>query len=137
MRSRIGPRCASIGNERIWLFRAACSYFVPERIWSDQSRRKSTANTASAIAAMIITRAAMRGVKRYGSSTRGSGGRKRALAVLPTLANDRDPLDPVAARRLLAQDEPDEGVGPPDEERVQRDRLEERAPEHLPHRGGV
>ena len=64
MRSSTGPRCASIENVLIWLSSAACSYFEPERICSDHSRRKSTAKTTSAIAARIAMRSAIRGVKR-------------------------------------------------------------------------
>src|SRR6478672_5343951 len=128
MRSSTGPRCASIENVLIWLSSAACSYLEPARICSDQSRRKSTAKMTSAIAARIATRSAIRGVKRYGSSTRGSRGRKRS-ARFPVLANDVDPLDTLAPRRLAAQDEADERVDGPDQQHVQRDRLEEGAPE--------
>jgi hypothetical protein len=46
------------------LFSAASTYLVVERICSDQSRRKSTAKTASAIAPRIATRNAIRGVRR-------------------------------------------------------------------------
>src|SRR5438067_793550 len=103
LRSRIGPRCASIGDVRSWLSSAAASYFEPERIWSDHSRSKSTAKTASAIAARMATRSAIRGVKRYGSSTLGSGGKKRSPRLpVPVLANDLDSLH-VLAPAVLRQ----------------------------------
>src|SRR3954466_15470420 len=121
------PRGASRRTVRIWLFSAAFSYFVPERICSDHRRRKSTPKTTSAIAARIATRSAIRGVKRYGSSTRGSRGRKRAVRLPVVLANGVDPLDTLSPRRLTAQDEADERVDGPDEKHVQRNRLKERA----------
>ena len=82
MRSSTGPRCASIENVLIWLSSAACSYLEPARICNDHSRRKSTAKMTSAIAARIATRSAIRGVKRYGSSTLGSR-REEALGPFP------------------------------------------------------
>src|SRR6476620_10173074 len=99
MRSTIVPRGASRRTVRIWLFSAAFSYLVPERIWSDQRRRKRTAKTASAIAARIATRSAIFGVKRYGSSTRGSRGSNRPCRppVAGLLAKGVDPLDALTA----------------------------------------
>jgi hypothetical protein len=121
MRSTIDPRGASRRTVLSWLFRAAFSYFVPERIWSDQSRRKRTAKTASAIVARIATRNAIFGVKRYGSSTRGSRGRKRPALVAVGLAHD----------------EAREAVDGPGQDQVEGDPLEERRPEHHSRRGGL
>src|SRR5918996_788184 len=45
--------------------------------WSAQSRMNSTEKTVSASTPRIAMRSAIWGVTRYGSSTRGSGGRKR------------------------------------------------------------
>src|SRR5919106_1383620 len=77
-RSTIGPRGASTRTRRSWLFWAAFRYSSPERTWSDQRRRKRTANTMSATAPRTPTRSARPGVSRYGSRTRGSGGRNRS-----------------------------------------------------------
>src|SRR4029450_4824474 len=137
MRSTIVPRGASRRTVLSWLFSAAFSYFVPERIWSDQSRRKRTAKTPSAIAARIATRNAIFGVKRYGSSTRGSRGRKRpARGAVGLLANRVDPLDALAAVGL-ADDEAREAVDGPGQDQVEDDPLEERRPEHRSRRGGL
>src|SRR5262249_33248992 len=78
-RSRIRPRCASIGSVRTRLSFAFARYLSPARTCSAQRRRKSTANTASARNPSTATRSASCGVRRYGSSTRGSRGRKRRL----------------------------------------------------------
>src|SRR5689334_18271518 len=123
------PRGASRRTVRIWLFSAAFSYFVPERICSDQRRRKRTEKTTSAIAARIATRSAIRGVNRYGSSIRGSGGRKRPPPVVGLLANGVDPLDAVAALERAQQDA-GEAVEGPGQDQVEQDALEERRPEH-------
>src|SRR5271170_124477 len=56
---------------------ASARYLSPESTWSAQRRRKSTAKMASATKPRIATRSASCGVSRYGSSTRGSDGRKR------------------------------------------------------------
>ena len=114
------PLGASRRTVRIWLFSAAFSYFVPERIWSDQSRRKRTAKTTSATAARIATRSAIRGVKRYGSSILGSGGRKRfPPPAVGLLANGVDPLDSVAPLER-AQQEAGEAVHGPGQDQVER-----------------
>ena len=51
-------------------------YLSGERIWSDHSLRKRTPKAMSAKPPRMATRIAIRGVRRYGSSTFGSGGRK-------------------------------------------------------------
>src|SRR5215213_5405573 len=77
-RSRINPRGASILIVLIWLFCAARRYSVPERTWSAQSRKNSTAKTATATTLRTASRTASFGVNRYGVSTRSSGGRNSA-----------------------------------------------------------
>src|SRR5712691_128061 len=77
LRSMIGPRGACKRTSRRWLFCAARRSCSPFKICNDQRRRKSTANTATASIPRIPIRTASFGVRRYGSSTRGSGGRKR------------------------------------------------------------
>src|ERR1044071_500737 len=86
LRSRIWPRGASIRTERIWLSSAARRYCGPESTCSAQSRKKRTPNASSATAARIPIRSASCGVKRYGDSTRGSGGRKRPERLRPARA---------------------------------------------------
>src|SRR5436190_8114921 len=78
-RSSMSPRCASIGSVRTRLLFALARYLSPESTWSAHSRSKSTANTVSARKPSTATRRASCGVRRYGSSTRGSRGRKRRL----------------------------------------------------------
>ena len=80
LRSRIVPRGASIRIVRSWFPCAAARYVSPERTWSDQSRKNSTAKIASATTPRTPTRSARPGVSRYGASTLGSGGRKRVDA---------------------------------------------------------
>ena len=82
LRSRIVPRGASIRIVRSWLPCAAARYVSPERTCSDQSRKNSTANTASASTPRTPTRSARPGVSRYGASTPGSGGRNRDEGAL-------------------------------------------------------
>src|SRR3954453_3005287 len=88
--SQIAPRGAGTRTSRRWLFWAARSSCSPFRTCSDQRRRNRTANTASATIPSRPTRRARRGVRRYGSATCGSGGRKRReltrLAKEPHLA---------------------------------------------------
>src|SRR5579862_63534 len=89
-RSRIGPRGASIISVRTRLSFACERYLLTARTWSAQRRRKSTAKIASATAPRTPTRSASCGVRRYGSSTRGSGGRNRRggeLAKQPYLVD--------------------------------------------------
>src|SRR5215216_6680433 len=114
LRSRIGPRGACSRTVRSWLFCAACRYCGPERIWSAQRRRKSTAKTPSRITPRIASRNATCGVSRYGSATRGSGGRKRLDgergSPVPALAKEShrgEPLEPVRAAEEPADERVD------------------------------
>src|SRR5688500_16156241 len=75
-RSTIGPRCAWRRKLRIWLFCASDRYWSPEITCRAQSRKKSAQKTMMASTPKIPRRTAIWGEKRYGSSTRGSGGRK-------------------------------------------------------------
>ena len=95
-RSRISPRCASIGSLRTRLLFACARYLSPERTCSAQRRRNSTAKIVSARKPSTATRSASCGVSRYGSSTRGSPGRKRerslaVMTVTPFLSGRRKP----------------------------------------------
>src|SRR3954462_10834001 len=124
-RSRIWPRGASKRIERIWLSSAACRYCGPESTCSAQSRKKSTPKASRATAPRIPIRSASCGVKRYGLSTRGSGGRKRSEPVrrlrVPELAKQ-----PHLRRRLDRSRKPE----PPARERVDRQR-QQQVQQHL------
>src|SRR5439155_24927993 len=74
-RSSTGPRWASSGIVRSWLFSAAFRYCGPERTCSAQSLKKRTPKTATAIPPRIAIRSASCGVSRNGSATPGVGGR--------------------------------------------------------------
>src|SRR3954469_1062129 len=123
--STIWPRGASTRIERIWLSSAACRYCGPESTSSAQSRKKSTPKASSATAPRIPIRSASCGVKRYGLSTRGSGGRKRSEPVrrlrVPELAKQ-----PHLCRRLDRPREPER----PARERVDRQR-QQQVQQHL------
>ena len=75
-RARSGRRSSRAarrpGGVRTRLSFARARYLSPASTCSAQSRRKSTAKTASATKPIIATRKASCGVRRYGSSTRGS-----------------------------------------------------------------
>src|SRR5438874_7953606 len=75
----------------------------------------------------MATRSAIFGVRRYGSSTRGSGGRKRgSRARWPVLAKEvhlRDRLAPALGR---AERTAHERVDRPGQDQIERDALEER-----------
>src|SRR3954471_6738553 len=89
-RSSTGPRGASRGIERNWLFRAACRYCGPESTWSDQRRKNRIPKTAIATPPRIAILIASCGVSRNGSATPGVGGR-----------NGREPLPFDEGRRRL------------------------------------
>src|SRR4029450_3677791 len=96
-RSTIGPRLASTRRVRSWLFSAAWRYCVPERTCRAQRRKKRTPKAASTRKPRIPMRNTIWAVRRYGASTRGSGGRKRpGLGGIGRLAK----LDLVRAPRL-------------------------------------
>src|SRR5215210_457113 len=133
-RSRIVPRAASTRTVRTWFSCAACRYRSPASTSNAQSRRKSTAKTASASAPSTPTRIASCGVKRYGSATRGSGGRNRCEGERRSgneLAIEAHLRDAVG-RRDAPEHGPAEREDRRRDEQVQRDagqeRLEERAP---------
>src|SRR5207247_10926613 len=131
-RSRIGPRNAGTRISRAWLFRAASRYVVPERTSSAHSRKKSAPKTASATAPTIAIRNASCGVRRYGSSTRGSGGRNLLLpARCPALAKEAHLADPTGG--LTRREEPPaEAVDRQRQEDVEHDLLRQRVDEHEP-----
>src|SRR5712691_10860584 len=112
-RSRIRPRCACTRTVRSWLFSAARRYCVPESTCNAHSRRKRAAKTANASTPRTPIRSASRGVSRYGSAARGSGGRKRRdrtrtrLAKQPHLSRAVRPL----RRRHHPADERVDGNG--------------------------
>ena len=95
--STMFPRGASTWIVRTKFVFASSRYLVPESTCSAQSRRKSTAKTASATKPRIATRSASWGVSRYGSSTRGSAGRNRrergSLAKEPHLVDAVEHVD--------------------------------------------
>ena len=136
MRSRTGPRCASIENVLIWLSSAACSYFEPdedlqrpqpqEEHREDDERDRGEDRDAQGhprreevgLLDPRVAREEAAGAVAGASQRRGSSRRARAAAA-------------------RAQDEADERVDGPDQEQVQRDRLEERAPENRARGRGV
>src|SRR6266566_6224062 len=120
-RSRISPRCASIGSLRTRLLFAWARYLSPESTCSAHRRRNSTAKMVSARKPSTATRSASCGVSRYGSSTRGSPGRKR----LRFSAKQAHLVGAVGqlGRREQAPHEPVERPG------------EEQVPEHLRRQG--
>src|SRR5215210_3111797 len=123
-RSRITPRRASIRIVRSWLFCAARRYCSPERTYSAHRRRNRIAKTASASAPRIANRNASLGVSRYGSTTLGSGGRKRD--------ERRSAKEPdLRPWPLGAAEEPaDECVDRDREQQVEQDRRHERRAQH-------
>src|SRR5215212_3700360 len=128
-RSTIAPRGASTLIVRSWLLRAARRYCVPESTCSAQSRKNRIPKTASVIAPRMPILSASCGVRRYGSSTRGSRGRKRPAGVL---ANDRHLH---AARRGITrvrEQPPDDRVDRHCQEQVEgqrgRHRVDQRRP---------
>src|SRR4051794_30555126 len=132
LRSRIGPRGACTRTVRSWLFWAARRYSVPFRTCSAQSRSSSTAKTVSVSIPRTPIRSAIRGVRRYGSAVRGSGGRNRRdlerSAKQPDLGGALGPL----GRR---QDPPDRGVHRECDQEVEEDGRHERVDEHGAGRG--
>src|SRR6478609_7431629 len=121
--STIWPRGASTRIERIWLSSAACRYCGPDSTCSAQSRKKRTPNASSATAPRIPILSASCGMKRYGLSTRGSGGRKRSEP-------ERWPREPLLAKEPYLRrglDRPGQSEEPP-RERVDRQRLEQHRP---------
>src|SRR6478752_30685 len=138
--SRSWPRGASTLIERIWLSSAACRYWGPESTCSAQSRTKSTPNASSATAPSIPILSASCGVKRYGLSTRGSGGRKRSeperrprVPVLAKEAHLRRCLD----RARHRQQPPRERVHRERQEQVQAHLRRQRLEQHGLRRDGV
>src|SRR5215210_709018 len=138
-RSRIWPRGASMRTERTWLFIAAWRYCGPESTCSAQSRKKSTPKAASATAPRIPIRSASCGVKRYGPSTRGSGGRKRSGPVgrLPLLLAKEPDLRRALRSRREREQPPRDRVHGEGEKQVQRDLRRERFEQHAPGRDRV
>src|SRR4051794_24772638 len=130
LRSRMRPRGASSRSRRTWLFCASCRYELPESTCSAHSRRNRIAKIARASAPRIAMRSAICGVSRYGSVTRGSGGRKRRepsrwalLAKEPHLAD--------AVGQLGRREEPAaERVDRHRQEEVERQLGRERVDEH-------
>ena len=133
LRSRITPRGASTRTVRSRLFCAARRYCSPESTCSAQRRRKRMAKMPSATAPRIARRSASFGVRRYGSTTRGSGGRN-AGEPLPRLAKEPHLLrGPLGA----AEHAPHERVDREREDQVQQHAGDERADEdRRPRRPG-
>src|SRR5437763_16757406 len=113
------PRGASTRIARSWLFCATRRYWWPERICSAQSRRNSAPKTSSTNPPRTATRSAACGVSRYGSSTRGSGGRNVLLAKQAHLSGALAPVE----RRQQLRDDPVHRSG---EDEIERDRGDER-----------
>src|SRR5919201_5766300 len=87
-------------------------------------RRNRTAKTTNATVPRIAIRNASCGVRRYGSSTRGSPGRKRILGKELNLG--------VLDSRLRPEEPPADEVDRPGHEQVQPDPLEERVEQDRP-----
>src|SRR6266536_235397 len=113
-----------------WLFCAARRYCAPDSTCSAHSRRKRTANTTIASIPSTPIRSASRGVKRYGSATLGSGGRKRERTRLAKELHLTRPLAPLRP----AQDASDERVDGPRQEDVQDHRRREAVEQDEPRR---
>src|SRR4029450_6906537 len=112
-----------------WLSSAARRYCGPDSTCSAQSRKNSTPKTASATAPRIPIRRASCGVKRYGLSTRGSGGRKRSEPLRrrrgPLLAKEAH-LRRGLGRRRKREQAAREGVDRQRQQQVQPDLGRER-----------
>src|SRR5262245_19786759 len=99
--------------------------------WSAQRRKKSAQKMVTATTPRIAIRIAACGVTRYGSSTRGSGGRKPRGRLLLGLDN-RDYLTALTRRdREDPATEPIEGIR---EQKVQRERWKKHPREELRRR---
>src|SRR3954454_1851228 len=72
-RSRMSPRGAGTITSRCWFAWAVRRYALEFSTCSDQSRRKRSAKIVSITAPRTPARSIVCGVRRYGSSTRGSG----------------------------------------------------------------
>src|SRR6476620_10851232 len=101
-RSSTGPRGASSGIDRSWLFRAAWRYCGPESTCSAQSLKKRIPKTAIAIPPRIASRRASWGVSRNGSATPAVGGRN-GLEPEPLVEGRRRRLRPVRVSVLSKQ----------------------------------
>src|SRR6476659_5676888 len=101
-RSSTGPRGASSGIERSWLFRAAWRYCGPESTCSAQSLKKRIPKKAIALPPRIAIRSASWGVSRNGSATPAVGGRK-GLEPEPLVEGRRRRLRPVRVSVLAKQ----------------------------------
>src|SRR4029453_2783250 len=115
----MGPRSASVDLGWSRLSCAVRRNSFPERTWSDQSRTKRTPNAARTRNPRIPIRKRSCGVSRYGTSTRGSRGRKRPGRIgTGRLANE------LHLRRALGRLEQqlDEGEDREGQEQVERDR---------------
>src|SRR5688572_27866351 len=106
--------------------------------WSAQRRKKTTAKTTIASTPNTASLSAICGVKRYGSSTRGSGGRKlgtpgpRSRMVLDT-GRHTLPADAGDLRREDPRAEPVERIG---EQHVERQGGQQDAEEEVRGRHG-
>src|SRR5436305_6645965 len=93
-----------------------------------QRRRSSTVKTTTTSPPMIPSRSARRGVRRYGSSTRGSAGRNRSVSE--RLAKQANLLHG-GARLRLPQQTADERVDRDGEHEVDDHRRDERDQQHF------
>src|SRR5436305_8371938 len=145
-RSSTGPRGASSGIERSWLFTAACRYCGPESTCSAQSLKKRTPKTAIAMPPRIAIRRAIWGVSRNGSATPGGGGmkvrgpepfvegRRLRLARTPVLAKQLHLLEPARRR---AEETPAERIDGQRQDQVEDQLERKRVQQHPRRRGGV